>query len=75
MIGAHAYLNLTRAVDDLRSSHVYDALSNDQPHRSACTRAPDSGCIVRYDGIIDRMCELALPMLMVIRALLESETS
>ena len=66
MTDALAYLNLTRAVDDLRSSHVYLALRNDPSRRSACTRAPDPGCIVSYDGIIDHMSELMLHMLMVI---------
>ena len=66
MIDAHAYLSLTRAADDLWSSDVYQALLNDPPRRSACTRAPDSGCIVSYDGIIDHMSELMLHMLMVI---------
>ena len=66
MIDAHAYLNLTRALDDLRRANVYLALQNHPPRRSACTRAPDSACIVSYDRIIDLMPELMLHMLMII---------
>ena len=66
MTDAHAYLDLTRAADDLRSSDVYQALQNHPPRRSACTRAPDPVCIVSYDGIIDDMSELLLYVLMVI---------
>ena len=75
MSDAHAYLDLTRSLDDLRSSDVCQALLNYELRRSVCTRAPDLGCIVRYHAIIDRMCELALPMLIGIRTLLEPETS
>ena len=60
MMDAHAYLSLARAVDDLQSPDVYQALLNDPLRRSACTRASDSDCIVSYDGIIDHKSEQIL---------------
>ena len=59
MEDAHGYLNLTRAVDDLQTSHAHQWLRNDQRRRSVCTRAPDSGSVVTYERKSDHTFELA----------------
>ena len=53
MIDAYAYLNLTRARDELQSRHAHQSIANDLLYCTVHTRAPDSARIVIYDRIMN----------------------
>ena len=48
LAGERGWLNLTRAVGKLQTSHAHQSTQNDLVHRTGCARAPRNGCARSY---------------------------
>ena len=51
LAGGGAWLNLTRAVGKLQTSHAHQSTQNDLAHRTGCARVPRNGCARSYGRV------------------------